>query len=308
MNKKSKKHIKSTILIIILLLGTLYILGKELDKKDEIETNNTFKRNSNGIIVGAESIRYQAQHEQAIIFIHGFSSTPSVFAELINDIKYKADSDIYAPLLPYNGRDLKTLSQTDNQVVLDYLEHLVSNFARIYKKITIVGLSYGGAQLTKLVADKKIPENATIIIYAPGFYITANNFLQRNFAKVYKTWRSYCDYKILGCDSPNYSSADTYAKPQFAEQKDFPYINIPALITMFEFDLKNRDLIQKINRPFNLIIAEDDSRVSYAKIKNACDINHKYCKLYSFSSGKHIIHWGKNKQKFEELLLKILYI
>lgn len=295
-----------TIFVIVSILGMAHILSKELDKKAEIATNNTYERNENGIIIGAESISYQAQKQQAIIFIHGFASTPRVFTSLINDLKNKANSDIYAPLLPYNGRDLQTLSQTDNQVVLNYLEKIISSFAKIYKKITIVGLSYGGAQLTKLVADNKIPENATIVLYAPGFYITANNFLQRNFAKIYKTWRNYCNYKILGCGFPNYESADSTAKPQFAIQKDFSYLDIPAVITMFEFDLQNRDLIKQIQRPFNIIIAEDDNRVSYPKIKNDCNINNKYCKLYTFPSGKHIIHWGKNKQKFEELLLKIL--
>lgn len=308
MEKNSKRHIKIGLCAIILILGIGHILGKNLDKEAEVVTNDAFKRDSNGIIVGADSIYYQAQKQQAIIFVHGFASTPRVFAELIKDIKDKANGDIYAPLLPYNGRDLQTLSQTDNQVVLNYLEQLISNFAKIYQKITIVGLSYGGAQLTKLVADNKIPANATIVLYAPGFYITANNFFQRNFAKVYKTWRDYCDYKIFGCSSPNYTSADSIAKPQFASQKDFDYVSIPAVIKMFEFDLQNRDLLKKIRRPFKIIIAENDTRVSYTKIKNDCKINHKYCKLYSFSSGKHLIHWGKNKQKFEGLLLKILYI
>jgi len=306
MDKNPKKNIKLALFIIISILGISHILGKQLDTKAEIATKNLYKRGPNGIIVGAESIVYQAQKQQAIIFIHGFASTPRVFADLINEIKDKADSDIYAPLLPYNGRDLQTLSQPNNQVVLDYLEQLISNFAKFYKKVTIVGLSYGGAQLAKLVADNKIPANTNIVLYAPGFYITSNNFLQRNFAKVYRTWRNYCDYKLFGCGYPNYASADNTARPQFANQKDFSYLDIPAVITMFDFDSKNRNLLKEIHRPFSIIIAEDDNRVSYTNIKNNCEINHNYCKLYSFSSGKHIIHWGENKQKFEELLLKIL--
>lgn len=219
--------------------------------------------------------------------------------------KFPTPPDIYAPLLPFNGRDLETLSKADDKITLSYLEKIITNFSKNYQKITIIGLSYGGAQLAKLVNDNKIPNNATIILYAPAFYIKSNNLLQRNFAKIYSYWRSYCDYKILGCSQPSYASADKTAKPQFAKQPDFPYLSIPALLSMFKFDLENRNLLRTINRKFNVIIAKDDNQIAYEKIKNDCNLNYKNCTLYTFNSGRHLIHWGKNKQIFYKLLLDL---
>ncbi len=305
MNKKTKKIIWIVAFVIVSILGLARLSSSELDKNAELVTNQMYKRDNNGVIVGAKSIVYQAGKQQAIIFIHGFASTPRAFTTLIEDIKNKSDSDIYAPLLPYNGRDLQTLSKTNNQVVLNYLEQLITHFAAIYKKITIVGLSYGGAQLAKLTMDNKIPTNATLIFYAPAFYLTSNNFLQRSFAKIYSHSRDYCEYKFLGCTYPSYESADEESKAQFANQADFPYLDVPALLTMFEFDLDNRYVLKNIHRPFNIIIAKDDNRVSFKKIKHDCDKNGKYCNLYMFNSGKHLIHWGANKKVFEELILKI---
>lgn len=303
-----KKTIKTTIINISAIFSIILIasfLGSKLDKDAELATSRMYKRDANGVIVGSESISYQTGKDHAIIFIHGFASSPRVFKDLINDIKDKANSDIFAPLLPYDGRDLQTLSKTNNEVVLKYLEQIITQFSIIYKKITIVGLSYGGAQLATLASLDKIPENAKIILYAPAFHISANNFWQRSFAKIYGHWRDYCDYNLLKCTHPNYANADASAKPRFEEQKDFAYYDIPATLTLFDFDLKNQNSLKNIKRPFSLIIAKNDNRVDYIKIKHDCEKNNEYCKLYSFKSGKHLIHWGKNKNKFEELILKI---
>ncbi len=305
MDKKHKKAIWIAIFVIISMLGLARLSSGELDKKADLLIEQMYKHDQHGVIDGAQSIIYQAGNNQAIIFIHGFASTPLAFADLINDIKDKANSDIYAPLLPYDGRNLQTLSKTNNQVVLNYLDNLITQISKMYKKVTIVGLSYGGARLAKLAADNKIPNNATLILYAPALYLKSNNFIQINLAKAYTHWRKYCDSTILGCEYPSYQSADETGKQQFTKQKDFPYLNIPALLTMYKFDLDNRDILNNINRPYNIIIAKDDNRVSYSKIKEICYKNNKYCRLYSFYSGKHLIHWGKNKHEFESLLLKI---
>ena len=166
-------------------------------------------------------------------------------------------------------------------------------------------MSYGGALLTTLVNAQRVPKNVELILYAPAFYITLNTAFNRLELQLYGSWRKYCDYKILGCGQPNYSSGDETAKPMFDKQKSPPYLIMPALIELFEFDTDNRDKLATIKRPFSLIIAKDDNRVSYTEQKAICERNPPYCHLYTFPSGKHLIHWGAQKKQFEDLLVKL---
>lgn len=294
------------VFLVVSVFGLARLSSSNIDDKVEANSEKLYKLDRYGIIEGAEPIIYKDGYDNALVLIHGFGSTPAVFTDLINDIKYQAKSDIYAPLLPYAGRTLQTMSKTDSQVVVNFIDSFIEEVSKRYKKVVVVGLSYGGAKLAKLASENKIPPNVTLVFYAPALYLKTNTFFQRNLTRLYSQWRDYCDYTMLGCEYPTYPSADDTAKPEFAKQKDFHVVNIPALLTMYQFDLKNRGDFDKIHRPYNIIMAVDDNRVNYNKIKGVCYKNNRYCKFYSFSSGRHLIHWGKNKQAFEKLLLNIV--
>lgn len=306
MNDKINKLAWILVFLVISIFGLARLTSNDLDNKVEAASKKLYKLDKYGIIEGAEPIIYKDGFDRALVLIHGFGSTPAAFTDLINDIKYQVQSDIYAPLLPYAGRTLQTMSQTDSQVVVNFIDSLIEQISKRYKKVVVVGLSYGGAQLAKLASQNKIPPNVSLVFYSPALYLHSNTFVNRNLARIYSQWRDYCDYTMLGCEYPSYQSADDTAKEQFAKQKDFHVVDIPALLTMYQFDLKNRGDFNKIHRPYNIIMAVDDNRVNYNKIKGICYKNNKYCKFYSFSSGKHVIHWGKNKQAFEKLLINIV--
>lgn len=306
MNIKITKAAWILVFLVISIFGLARLSSSDLDNKVEKESKKLYKLDKYGIIEGAEPIVYKDGYDRALVLIHGFGSTPAVFTDLINNIKYQARSDIYAPLLPYAGRTLQTMSKTDSQVVVNFIESFIDEVSKKYKKVVVVGLSYGGAMLAKIASDNKIPPNVRLIFYSPALYIKSNTFLQRNLTRLYSQWRDYCDYTMLGCEYPTYPSADDEARPKFAKQKDFHVVDIPALLTMYKFDLKNRGDFDKIHRPYNIIMAIDDNRINYNKIKGICYKNNKYCKFYSFSSGRHLIHWGKNKKAFEKLLLNIV--
>lgn len=325
--------------LTILTIGLLKILGINLDKEAEMRSEKMYAYNKNdfrllskpttkskvqgesapqfssavefekkSIIKGAESIIIKNKdnaESSVIIFIHGFASSPAAFSSLIKDIKTKTKSDIYAPLLPFHGRNLQTLTKLDNQILLNYLDNLLQHLAKTYKNVTVVSLSFSGALTAKLAFDNKIPNNVKIILYSPAFYIKSNNLPKRSIAKIYSYWRNYCNYNLLGCGYPSYSSADAYAKPEFAKEKSFKYVNLKSLLTMYKFDSQNQSILSLISRHYDIIIAADDNRVSYDRIKFMCNKNSKYCHLHSFKSGKHMIHWGKNKEKFINTILQI---
>lgn len=302
---KKKSIIWGVVFTIIFILGLTRLYSLYLDKNAEIKVDKMYPRDKKGIVQGMQSISIKKGEEKAILMIHGFGDSPAIFSNLIQDMQTTYSSDIYAPLLPFNGRNLQELSKSNNEDLLRYIDTNIHSLTNEYKEVTVVGMSYGGALLAKLAYENKVPENVKLVFYSPAFYIKSNSFLGRNVAKLYSYWRDYCDYKVLGCGSPNYASGDISARAKLTEEKSFKYVDVPALLSMYKFDLNNRIELGKIKRPYSIIMAVDDNRVSYKDIKDSCDNNQKYCKLYSFSSGKHLLHLGENQKPFTNLLRQL---
>ncbi|MDF1758285.1 MAG: alpha/beta fold hydrolase [Legionellaceae bacterium] len=304
--EKKNKNIFLVILTLTIFIFCIFEFSSiYLDKIADKRVENMYSRDKDGVVNGLQSIAVQHGMRRAILFIHGFSDSPAIFTGMIKDIQKRSLSDIYAPLLPFCGRDLQSISQSDNQIQLEFIKQSIQILSKKYKKVTVVGMSYGGALLAKLAYDKKIPKNVNLILYAPAFHIKSNTLLARYVAKTYSKWRDYCNYEILGCGYPSYASGDETAREKFSQEKSFKYVNVPALLDMYKFDLENRKDLSYISRPYSVVVAVDDNRVSYKNIKSACYKNKRYCRFYSFPSGKHIIHWGENRRKFENLILKL---
>ena len=303
----SKKYKFGMVLFVIIIsMSLIRLSGVILDNNAETRVQKMYVRDKNGVIDGLQSITLIRGKQRAILFVHGFLDSPVVFAELVDDIKNKVNSDIYVPLLPFHGRDLKSAAQFNNKIILDSLDQTINTLAKKYQSLTVVGLSYGGALLTTLVNEHKIPDTVHLILYAPAFFLKSNTYWTRAEAHIYGWWRMYCNYQALGCGSPSYSSGDAVSRPMFDKEKSLQYVVIPAVLQLYQFDLEHRRGLSDIHRPYSLIIAVDDNRVSYEETKAACAANQPYCHFYSFSSGKHNIHWGANKNKFETLLVKLL--
>lgn len=301
------RNINYRMILILSVIGISLIClsGIVLDKIAEQRIHKMYTRDDKGVINGVQSFNIINNKKNAIILVHGFSDSPALFADLVNDIKLKVNSDIYVPLLPFHGRNLESMAQFNNKIILDSLAAKINAISDNYSHVTVVGISYGGALLTKLVSEKKIKDSVKVILYAPAFYIISNNTFNRFLVHIYGWWRKYCNYAALGCEYPSHVSGDAVASPMFDKEKSLQYIVAPALLQLYQFDLDNRHELSNIHRPYSIIMAKDDNRVSYIKIRTICKANPQYCKLYSFSSGRHIIHWGANKKRFESLLIKL---
>jgi esterase/lipase len=302
----SKKiHYKKMLFFIIIALSVIWFSGMLLDRRAELRVQKMYAHDHEGVIEGLQSIRVIQGKNRALMFIHGFADSPEIFSDLVDDIKNRVNADIYVPLLPFHGRDLQSLAQFNNQIILTDLASQINALSKKYPSLTVVGMSYGGALLTTLVNEKKIPDTVHFILYAPAFYITMNTVFGRLEAYLYGWWRNYCNYEVLGCRFPADLSGDAVAKPMFHKEKTLFHVVIPAVKQLYQLDLDNRQALSTIHRPYSLIMAVDDNRVSYTALKAACKANQPYCHFYSFPSGKHMIHWGANKKRFEELLIKL---
>lgn len=294
------------IIYFVFLCGLLvWCSGKMLDLEAERVIHNFYARDQEGIISGLQSIALVKGHKKALVLIHGFFGSSDTFSILIDDIKDKVNMDIYAPTMPFQARDLETGAKLNNSIIVKKTKNFLDNLSKKYRSVTVVGLSFGGTILTDLAENNELPANVYPVLYAPAIYIKDNTLINRLVVHLYGWWRNYCNYASLGCHFPPYESGDSTARFMFDKEKTLQYKIIPAILEMYQLDLNNRKEFSHIARPYSLIVAVDDNRISYERQKQDCYANKQYCHFYSFPSGKHVIHWGANKKYFEDLLIKL---
>lgn len=294
-------------MIFILLVAGFFLTGKLLDNEAERVVNQLYPHDAEGVIAGTNSIEIiRGNSQAAVVFIHGFLESPHTFAELINDIKLKIPADIYAPLLPFHSKNLQTAATFDNAIILAQVREYLAKLAKQYHTLTVIGFSYGGLLLLDLAANNQLPNNIHLILYAPSLFIQSNKPSQYLEAYLYSWWRNYCNYPGLQCNFPSYQSGDEEARQLIEADKDLQYLVISALLKLYQLDSVNRNKVNDIKRPYDIIVAMDDNRVDASRLKTICEKNKNYCHFYPFADGKHIIHWGKNKRAFEDLLVKLI--
>lgn len=279
--------------------------GTLLDLEAERMVKQLYVRDSHGVIIGAQTIQPQTvTNPQAIVFLHGFADTPQVFAKTIERLKTKINADIYAPLLPFHGRDLHTFQALDNQKVMQFIKIELNQLGKKYQRVIVVAHSYSGLMLSQLLVQHQLRPTIQPILYAPANYILLNTPLNILKNHLYGLWRNYCNYEMLGCARSFRTSDDPQAQ---LSEISLQYKVLPAIHALFAFDRATRNNIQKISQPFKVIIAKDDSRVDFQSIAQACQANRKYCKLSIFQSGKHMPHYGKTKAQFEQLIIDLVH-
>ncbi len=296
---------KCLFFLLLASLGFIFILGKCLDMEAIRIVKQLYVRNSQGIIIGDESIKMTKHgHQNAIIFIHGFLNSPREFLEIMNKMNGHIDADMYAPLLPYHGRDLSAAAKLNNKDISQFVESSLVEWSKRYQSLTVVAHSYGAAILSQLSIQHRLPKNIHIILYAPAIHISVNTQENRIRNFFYRLWRNYCNYALLGCEV-SYDSGDAYAKIKIEEERSMLYKIASSVQQLFALDLALRGQLAKMDRPFSIIIAKDDNRISYDAIASECKGDNQQCRLYTFENGSHMIHYGYHQDQFIELIQQI---
>lgn len=291
---------------ILVCIFFVFLSGKLLDQEGDRVIKQLYPRDKHGIIEGMQTITNTKNYPTALVLLHGFQSSPAIWADLINDIQDKIQADIYAPLLPFHGKDLRTLTKLDVNILKAYLNNKIQTLSKHYQTLTIVGFSMSGALLAELADTQALPKNVQIILYNPALYLNNNTPQRRLEMHLYSLWRQYSNYPNLGSRIPNYASGDIVARPKIARAKSLQYDVVPAALEVYQLDAQTQRALEKIRIPYHLIIAKDDNYSDYNRQKKACYLNQPRCHLHTFESGRHLIHWGAHKVAFENLMVNLV--
>ncbi len=294
-----KKRISlSTFFIVIIAIALIISIGKLLDFEDERVINQLYPRDQNGVIEGLSSRELKNHNQTALIIIHGMMSSPEIFTTFFNDEKNK-NFDIYIPLLPYHGRSLEEAKKINNKIITKFISKYINDLAKKYKKVVILGHSYGGTQLLELYKEKNLPQNSEIILYAPAIYTKSDYRIY-----LYSWWRDYCNYEPY-CSYRNFGTENNNKDLFSLKERNLRYRVLNMVLAALDLDAKVNKYLAKINQDFTLILARDDARVNAEQQEKIC-IKNKHCKLVEFADGNHNLHVGKNRDKFNKIIEQII--
>ncbi|RUR11266.1 alpha/beta hydrolase [Legionella septentrionalis] len=80
--------------------------------------------------------------EKALLLLHGFSSSPAVFRELVPALSMY--DTILAPVLPGHGESIAAFASVKSKDWLTAAEHACAHLVQEYSMVDVMGLSLGG--------------------------------------------------------------------------------------------------------------------------------------------------------------------
>jgi carboxylesterase len=114
------------------------------------------------VVRGAHTIDLQEEGSPGVLLLHGFGDTPQTLALLARHL-HKCGYSLYAPLLPGHGRDMDAFLATGADDWVDAARSALAQMRLRHDKVSIVGLSMGGA-LATIVASEHADIRALVLI------------------------------------------------------------------------------------------------------------------------------------------------
>ncbi|WP_419419656.1 alpha/beta hydrolase [Legionella sp. D16C41] len=135
--------------------------------------------------------------QNALLLLHGFSSTPGVYRFLLPSIREYYDS-LIVPALPGHADSIKSFSQLRAQELFDFAEQTCKLLIENYEHVDVLGLSLGGLLACYLSSKYNLRH---LYLLAPALDLTLN---------IKSTMRLIQFLKILGFDSIRSAAGNMY--------------------------------------------------------------------------------------------------
>jgi carboxylesterase len=158
------------ILISIFILGLFWnnaLWGYQDKNTADIESDDSLS-----FCEEAKSIVLKSNNKKAIILVHGFPSSPRVYTYSAKRFAEEG-YDVYAPLLPGFGTNVKDFEQTYFTQWFNYLCRYYEKIRETYPTVVVLGISMGGMMTLKLgetYCDTPLAPEALVTISAPVVY------------------------------------------------------------------------------------------------------------------------------------------
>lgn len=102
--------------------------------------------------------------KRALFLIHGFSSSPAVFRQLVPTLSRYYDA-VFCPVLPGHAENLEAFAEVKAEAWLSRIEQSYEELVKNYEKVEVMGLSLGGLLACHLAKNHDL---AHLYLLAPA--------------------------------------------------------------------------------------------------------------------------------------------
>lgn len=212
-------------------------------------------------------IDYRTQkYQRALLLLHGFSSSPAVFRQLLPELIAPYDA-VVCPVLPGHGLSLDAFAHAKGN---DWLETASISFQALsdqYQQVDVMGLSLGGL-LACLLAERF--EIHHLYLLAPALSLNLNVLLTLTLAKFMRA----LGFQYIRNKAGNLCSQE-FTEISYRQLPVDTIIEILTLIKSYQFTIPKC--------PTDLFLGKHDEVVNSAKVAT----------LFEGSSNT-TIHWLEN--------------
>lgn len=125
-----------------------------------------FPTGPDGVIVGAESRRYEGTGPWALLLLHGYNDSPMSLDGIARRVN-AAGWTVRVPLLPGHGRSLEAWDDWTAEEVLTAVRAEYAALRARHAVVVVGGLSMGGALACWLAAEAEVDG---VVLYAPMLF------------------------------------------------------------------------------------------------------------------------------------------
>lgn len=244
--------------------------------------------------------------EQVVILIHGFMASPFEVKEVatrLNSLGYS----VYMPLLYGFGGNGQAANAGKLSLWREQIQSTVKKLSRCYKKISIGGISLGGALALDYVVNNKSENISSLILLSPYFDVSQS--IAKSLIDPLLILKKSVDLSTLYSLSRS-SDLTEVIKNQSFYSDIMPFFALKEIFALSE-ELKYKKSIRKKSMPVLVVISEYDMTINLASAvetpqKHFSDISY-------FTIGKkfqvpHQISYSAVNPNFKEMNRKIVSI
>jgi carboxylesterase len=256
-------------------------------------------------------IRVKPENKQAILLIHGFPSTPSVYHYSAERF-HEAGLDVYAPLLPGFGTDPKQFAHTTFTQWFSYLCNYYENLRGQYETLYVLGISMGGMMTLKLgetYCQGTLAPDKLVTIAAPVVY----NSLKDG---IITDWKQYIS-RTLGLFTPSIGAHVVTGNPKGEDGSEYWYgyggLFIRPGLSLVHAMKEVRKNLGKITCPLFSIHDVNDQTVPFKNLKiiereqNSVDFHILETEMDDYNHSRHaLLLYRSIQQSLTDTILEFL--
>ncbi len=143
-----------TIGAIGVLLAVWWPIRLAIALRAERRFDEQYRRNTDGVILGAEAIEVRGARAGAVLLLHGFNDSPRAVSSLAGAL-HDFGWTVHVPLLPGHGRTLQEFSRSGAR---QWIEAARAEYRRLradHEAVAVGGMSMGGALAVVLAAEQR---------------------------------------------------------------------------------------------------------------------------------------------------------